>query len=357
MNELRRNDADDISSAGKKNIPEVAIVILNWNGWHFLEKFLPSVNNSTYLNKRIIVADNASTDDSVSFLQQHYPTVEIIKNKVNEGFAKGYNTALKKVQSDYYVLLNSDVEVTESWIEPIIHLMEGNKNIAACQPKILSYNNRSLFEYAGASGGWIDKFGYPFMRGRIFEVCEKDSGQYDTIQPCFWASGAALFIRSDAYHAMGGLDEDFFAHQEEIDLCWRLQLSGYEIFVHPSSVVYHVGGGALPKSNSRKTYLNYRNNLIMMHKNLSLSAAIWKIPFRFFLNGVAAFKSLAEGNIRYFKSIVHAHLGYISWIFKAKKRNRMRKYQGYIYGWYNGSIIWDHFIKKRKTFSEIIKIK
>jgi GT2 family glycosyltransferase len=354
MNEMRRNDADEDTTAGKKNIPEVAIVILNWNGRLFLEKFLPSITRSVYPNKRIIVADNASTDDSVAFLRVDYPSVEVILNPANEGFAKGYNTALKQVQSDYYVLLNSDVEVTENWIQPVIDLMEKDQAIAACQPKILSYNNKKLFEYAGASGGWMDNFGYPFMRGRIFDVCEEDKGQYDDAQACFWASGAALFVKVDAYHEMGGMDEYFFAHQEEIDLCWRMQAAGYKIFVEPASVVYHVGGGTLPKGNSRKTYLNFRNNLIMMHKNMPFLSAVWKIPFRIMLNGVAACKSLLQGDGGYFRAISRAHRGYIRWILKGKKPRRMHKKNAELSGWYHGSVVWDHFVKKCKTFSEII---
>lgn len=357
MKELRRNDADEETTAGNNKNPEVAIVILNWNGRHFLEKFLPSVTRSDYPHKCIIVADNASTDDSVIFLQQHYPFIGIIQNPVNEGFAKGYNRALKQVKSDYYILLNSDVEVTENWIQPIINLMESDKSIAACQPKILSYNNRRIFEYAGASGGWIDNFGYPFMRGRIFDVCETDKGQYDNAQPCFWASGAALFIKADAYHLMGGMDEYFFAHQEEIDLCWRLQLLGYKIFVQPASVVYHVGGGTLPRGNSRKAYLNFRNNLIMMHKNLSFIEALWKIPFRLLLNGIAACKSLVQGDPGYFLAIMKAHGGYFSWMFHEKKAAPASKQNNSLTGWYHGSVVWDHFIKKRKTFSEIIHSK
>jgi hypothetical protein len=353
MKELRRNDADELTAAGNK-YPEVAIVILNWNGRHFLEKFLPSVTGSDYSNKRVIVADNASTDDSIAFLQQNYPQVERILHPVNEGFAKGYNTALQQVRSDYYVLLNSDVEVSRDWIKPVITLMENDPLIAACQPKILAYDNKSMFEYAGASGGWIDNFGYPFMRGRIFDVCEADSGQYDDAAQCFWASGAALFVRASTYHAMGGLDEYFFAHQEEIDLCWRVQRAGYKVFVQPASVVYHVGGGTLPKGNSRKTYLNFRNNLIMMHKNLPLPAALWKIPFRLLLNGVTAMKSLLAGDTGYFWAISNAHRGYLKWILTAKKTKLPVKRGGVTGGWYHGSVVWDHFIKKRNTFSEII---
>ena len=217
--------------------PSVAIVILNWNGKKFLQQFLPSVVTSTYQNKRVIVADNASTDDSIAFVQQHFNTVEILTSKENNGFAKGYNYFLKQVKADYYVLLNSDVEVEASWIEPVIELMESNQLIAACQPKILSYHNKHLFEYAGSAGGWMDTLGYPFSRGRVFDVLEEDNGQYNDAAPVFWASGAAMFMKAKLFHAMDGFDEVFFAHQEEIDLCWRLQRNGYLIYSCPQSVV------------------------------------------------------------------------------------------------------------------------
>ncbi len=355
MNVMRSNDADELFAAGNPKDPEVAIVILNWNGRHFLEKFLPSVLASTYYNKRIIVADNASTDDSIGFLQANFPTIEIIINHSNEGFAKGYNSALKQVKSDYYVLLNSDVEVRPEWIEPVIKIMEADPLIAACQPKILAYDDQSQFEYAGASGGWIDNLGYPFARGRILDTCETDKGQYDTAGPCFWACGAAMFIKAALYHVHGGLDEYFFAHQEEIDLCWRLQLSGYKIFVQPASVVFHVGGGTLPKGNNRKTFLNFRNNLIMMHKNLSLGAACWKLPLRIMLNGVAAVKGLLGGDGGYFWAIAKAHRHYIKWIFVDQKRSVFTKATNRQFtGWYKGCIMWEYFIKKKKTFLEIV---
>ena len=336
-------------------MPSVAIVILNWNGRNFLERFLPYVMVSVYTNKRVIVADNASTDDSVSFLQQYYPQVELIQNSSNEGFAKGYNTALKQVQSDYYILLNSDVEVTPNWIGPVIELMESDATIAACQPKLLSFNNKKQFEYAGASGGWLDRFGYPFMRGRIFEVCEEDNGQYDNAQQCFWASGAALFVRSAVYHEMGGLDEYFFAHQEEIDLCWRMQQAGYKIFVQPASVVFHVGGGTLPKGNNRKTFLNFRNNIIMLAKNLSLGAALWKIPFRMGLDGLSALRGLMAGDSGYFVAVIKAHFHFIGWVLFHRKRSVFpKKKTGNLNGWYNGSVAWAYFIRKKKTFLEIV---
>lgn len=207
-------------------LPRVSIVILNWNGQRFLEQFMPSVMATTYANKEVVVVDNASTDDSVAFLQAQYPTVRILHNAGNYGFAKGYNEGLKRIEADYYVLLNSDVEVQPGWIEPMVQLLDGNPSIGACQPKLLQYHAKELFEYAGAAGGWLDCLGYPFARGRIFDVCEKDEGQYDSAEPIFWASGAAMFVRAELYHRVGGLDEYFFAHQEEIDLCWRMQLAG-----------------------------------------------------------------------------------------------------------------------------------
>jgi len=335
--------------------PTVAIVILNWNGRKYLEKFLPSVLASLYQNKIIIVADNASTDDSVDFLQKNYPQVTLIQNSINEGFARGYNLALKQVTADYYVLLNSDVEVTPNWIAPIIELMESDVLIAACQPKLLAYHNKDQFEYAGASGGWLDILGYPFMRGRVFDDCEKDTGQYDTDQQCFWASGAAFFVRSSVYHQLGGLDEFFFAHQEEIDFCWRAQLAGYTIFVQPASVVYHVGGGTLPKGNSRKTFLNFRNNLVMMAKNLSLATALWKIPFRLMLDGVSAWRAILGGDSGYFIAICKAHVDFVGWLLSNKKQSVFpTKKDGKLYGLYKGSVVWAYFIQKKKTFLEIV---
>jgi GT2 family glycosyltransferase len=358
MNGLRRNDDEALDTAGIKKNPSVAVVILNWNGRKFLEQFLPSVMASVYDNKRVIVADNASTDDSVMFLQQQYPQIEIIQNSSNEGFAKGYNTALQQVQSDYYILLNSDVEVTPYWITPVIELMESDAAIAACQPKLLAYHNKNLFEYAGASGGWMDDFGYPFMRGRVFDICEEDKGQYDTAQQCFWASGAALFVKANVYHALGGLDNYFFAHQEEIDFCWRLQLAGYKVFVQPASVVYHVGGGTLPKGNSKKTFLNFRNNLIMQAKNFPLATALWKIPFRLGLDAIAAWKSLLSGDAGYFMAIVKAHVHFFKWVLVDKKQSVFPiKKEGGLSGWYNGSVVWQYFIKKKKTFLEIVDNK
>jgi GT2 family glycosyltransferase len=338
-----------------EKLPRVAVVILNWNGKKYLEKFLPSVMTSSYKNMEIIVADNASTDDSIIFLLQNYPSITILENDTNEGFAKGYNTALQQIKADYFVLLNSDVAVTKGWIEPIITLMEADKKIAACQPKILSENNNNLFEYAGASGGFIDKYGYPFARGRILENIEADNGQYDNALPCFWASGAAMFVRAQVYKDLGGLDEYFFAHQEEIDLCWRMQLSGYKVYVQPASVVYHVGGGTLPKGNSKKTYLNFRNNLIMLYKNSSTSRLITLLPIRFLLDAIAAYKGLFSGDFGFFKAIIKAHIHFIGWVlFKQNQSLFAPKKHVNLQGYYNGSILWQYYAKQKKKFFEIV---
>lgn len=340
-------------------LPSVAIVILNWNGKHHLQQFLPSVLSTQYDNYRVVVADNASTDDSVGFLRLHYPQIEIIQLQKNFGFAKGYNEALKEVRSDYYVLLNSDVEITPGWLSPIIDLLEQDVEHAACQPKILSYKKRDLFEYAGAAGGWLDAYGYPFARGRVFDICEEDKGQYDETKEVFWATGASLIIKSKIFHQMDGFDEYFFAHQEEIDLCWRMQLAGYKIFCCPKAVVYHVGGGTLPRGNSLKTFLNFRNNQIMLAKNLPFSEKWWKIPYRILLDDVSALKGLIAGDGGYFLSIIKAHFAFFYWLFfkRRKKKTGRRIKMVRLSGHYSGNIAWQHFVKKKTLFSQIVREK
>lgn len=338
------------------SFPAVAIVILNYNGRNYLEKFLPSVIISTYQNKKIIVADNGSTDDSVAFLKLNFPTVEIILLEKNFGFAGGYNEALKKVDADYYILLNSDVEVTANWVEDLIALMESDKKIAACQPKILSYIEKNKFEHAGACGGWIDTLGYAFARGRIFDICEDDNGQYNTNAKIFWATGAALCIRAELFNAMNGFDAYLFAHMEEIDLCWRLQRKGYLIYCCASSVVYHLGGGTLNKTNSRKTYLNFRNNLIILLKNFSFSEAVWKIPLRILMDWLFALKSLIQGDVKSFAAVFKAHGSIIKWIFLHHPKQKLPLYKiNVLHGVYKSSLVWNYFIKKKKHFSEIIQ--
>ena len=336
-------------------IPKIAIVILNWNGKNFLQQFLPSVLSTTYSNHEVIVADNGSSDDSLNFMRSNYPAIRLIRFEHNLGFAKGYNEALKQIEADYYALLNSDAETEPGWLQPMVRLLESDVSIAACQPKLLLFANKKMFEYSGAAGGWLDKYGYPFARGRVFDVCEEDHGQYDQQEPIFWASGAALFIRARVFHEMQGFDEYFFAHQEEIDLCWRLQLAGYKIYSCPASVVYHVGGGTLPKGNSRKTYLNFRNNKIMLSKNLPFSKKLLVIPVRDLLDAVSAWKGLLTGDGGYFIAIIRAHLAFMKWWLFYKKRSvfpadKTKPLSGHL----PKNVAWLHFVKKKKFFSEIV---
>lgn len=336
----------------------VAVVILNWNGKKYLADFLPSVLASTYLNLNVYVADNGSTDDSIEFLESHFPQVNILVNPQNDGFAAGYNKALSHIKEDISILLNSDVEVTPGWIEPIIALFNQDPLLGAVQPKVLDYYKRDHFEYAGAAGGWIDRYGYPFSRGRLFDRLEKDEHQYDDSTRVFWASGAAMFIRTEIFKKMGGFDPYFFAHQEEIDLCWRMQLEGYHIMICPRSVVYHIGGGTLTKENPRKTYLNFRNNLIMLYKNLSGSERIWVMLIRFFLDAISAWKSLVSGKSSYFFAVAKAHFGFFSWLLFYRSKSLYATHRiGKIYGKYNGNIVLEHFLKGKNRFSEIIPTK
>lgn len=348
----------------KKNVkyPKVAIVILNFNGRRHLQQFLPSVLASTYPNCEIIVADNASTDDSISFLKQHFPDVRLLQFKTNYGFAEGYNQALREVKAEYYVLLNSDVEVSPAWVEPIIDLMERDPAAAACQPKIKSYAEKNKFEYAGASGGWIDRFGYPFCRGRVFAITEEDRGQYDDTQEIFWASGAAFFIRAPLFHNIGGFDGDYFAHAEEIDLCWRLKNAGYKILVRPRSVVYHVGGGTLSYNTPFKTYLNFRNTLVTILKNERANQLPRLILIRLLLDGLAAVLFLFQGKFKHIHSILKAHGYFYRYFFKNLKKRR--KYRELIQkvsisrspnwqGRYSGSIVWQYFGKNKRYFRQL----
>jgi GT2 family glycosyltransferase len=338
--------------------PTVIVVILNWNGRKYLQQFLPSVVSSTYTNLEIVVADNGSTDDSMAFVRSNFPNIRIIELKENFGFARGYNEALKQLDADYFVLLNSDVEVRPGWIEPMIDLMQRNPKIGVCQPKLLMYSDHKSFEYAGAAGGWLDHLGYPFARGRIFDYCEEDQGQYNNTEPIFWATGAAMFVRAQLYHELNGLDEYFFAHQEEIDFCWRVQLAGYDVYACPASVVYHVGGGTLPKGNATKVFLNFRNNLVMMAKNLPLSQSLWKIPFRFVLDTISAFKSLFEGQGTYFIAVFRSHFAFIGWMFRKQDKRFMPAVRDVaLQGWFRGSVVWLHFIRGKKKFSEIVRNK
>lgn len=342
--------------------PTVSIVILNYNGKKWLEQFLPSViTHNTYKHAEIIVADNASTDDSIAFMHQHFPNIRLVINKSNTGYAGGYNEALKQIKSDIYVLLNSDVEVSANWIEHVVHFMQQDEKMAACQPKILSYHERNKFEYAGAAGGFMDKFGYPFCRGRIFDTCEEDKGQYNVSGEIFWASGACLFIRAELFHAAGGFDEEFFAHMEEIDLCWRLKNLGYSIGYCAESVVYHVGGGTLNKSNPKKTYLNFRNNRKLLRKNFTETELNVIYNRRNQLDQIAALVALAKGNIQEAKAIRQGLNDYKESIDKwdkKRKENEQRQIEIAIdkpnkFGILEESIVWNYFVKGNKKFSAL----
>ena len=341
--------------------PSVAVVILSWNGRKFLEQFIPPLLKTTYPNASFHIADNASSDDTVQFVSANFPSIKIIRIEKNYGFAEGYNIALKQVEADYYVLLNQDVEVPAGWIEPIIALMEKDKKIAACQSKMLEYDNKERFEYAGATGGFIDRHGYAFCRGRFFKSTEKDNGQYDTVSEIVWACGACMFIRSKLFHDLGGLDDDFFAHFEEIDLCWRLKNAGYSIVYCPASVVYHVGGGSLPQGNPKKTYLNYRNNLCALMKNLPGESIASILSIRFVLDIISASKLLLSGNWRDYLAIAKAHFYFITRLSKlmAKRRAAWQAVEHNKIappnrkGFYRGSIIMDYFIRRIRNFSEL----
>lgn len=332
----------------------VAIVILNWNGKTLLEKFLKSVTESEYDNLQIIVADNASTDDSLDYLKNYFPDVRLIQNKENFGFAEGYNQALKQVDADYFVLLNSDVEVPKNWIRPVIDLMENDDKIAVAQPKVLWQKQKNSFEYAGAAGGFIDSFGFTFCRGRVFDNLELDLQQYNQDIPVFWASGAAFFIKSSAWTLAKGFDGDLFAHMEEIDLCWRLKNKGYKVMVCTSSQVYHVGGGTLDASSPFKNYLNFRNNLIIMYKNLPFSQAYLKIFIRLWFDLAAWFQFALKGKMDFAFAINKAHFHFFKSSFKTfSKRESHQLALDKHDGVYQGSVVYQYFIRKKKYFNEL----
>ncbi len=336
---------------------KVAVVILNWNGKKFLEQFLPVVcRHSSENNTEVIVADNGSTDDSVSFLKDQFPEVRIIEFQQNYGFALGYHKALELIDAEYYMLLNSDVEVTPDWLAPLAAVMDNDPSIGACMPKIRSYYNRDHFEYAGACGGFIDRFGYPFCRGRILSVIEKDEGQYDSQRSVFWATGACMLVRAETYKKAGGFDGEFFAHMEEIDLCWRIRRLGYNIVVVPSSTVYHIGGGTLPNNNPRKLYLNYRNSLFLLFKNLPLYQLVPVMLTRMILDGASALSYLLSGSGKFCFAVFRAHMAFYRRIplLISKRRNiRHIIHRGKIKEIYPGSIIFDFFVKRKRYFSEI----
>lgn len=345
----------------KKTLPNISIVILNYNTRKYLAEFLPGVLSGAPQGARIVVADNDSDDDSVDFVKANFPRISCLELSKNHGYAKGYNHALKEEDADYYVLLNSDVETPKGWLEPIIQYLEDHPRVAACQPKIRAYANKNAFEHAGASGGWMDIMGYPFCRGRILNVIEEDEGQYDDATEIFWASGAAMVIRAELFHKIGGFDDDYFAHFEEIDLCWRLKRAGYGIAVVPQSVVYHIGGGTLNYVSPNKTYLNFRNSLYTLFKNESKRNLFWIVFFRLILDGAAALLFLSQGKFDFIWMIIKAHIRfYARFPVLVKKRKHYKKLveEARVGHWnagglYRGSVIWNFYMKKRKKFSQL----
>lgn len=327
-------------------------MILNWNGRKFLEKFLPPLLLHSEGEVEIIVADNASTDDSLDFLKNNYPAIRTINLDRNSGFAGGYNLALKQTEADYYVLLNSDIQVTPDWIMPVIRLMEKDPLIAACQPKIRSYSEPSRFEYAGAAGGFLDQYGYPFCRGRIFQELEEDTGQYDDETEIFWATGACMFVKAKIFHEMGGLDEDFFAHMEEIDFCWRLQNNGYKIMYCPGSKVYHIGGGTLPKASWRKTFYNFRNNLILLYKNLPDDMLLRVFATRFIMDGIAAMRFLFTAGFKDFFAVMKAHFSFYGSFSKIREKRKMLHHRP-MRNTYRKNMVFEHFLNGKKKFSDL----
>ena len=336
---------------------KVAIVILNWNGQAMLEKYMPSVLQYSKDEATVYVADNASTDQSMEMLRQHFPGVKLIQLEKNWGFAEGYNKALKQVDAEYYLLLNSDIEVTHHWLTPMTEYLDNHPDVAACQPKLLSIFDKDRFEYAGASGGYLDHFGYPFCRGRIFETVEEDNGQYDYATDILWATGAALMIRSKDYWEAGGLDGRFFAHNEEIDLCWRLRIRGRRIVCLPESYVYHVGGGTLPKGNPMKTFLNFRNNLTMLHKCLPEENLKRVMRWRWWLDYLAAWEMLIlKRNVGDFRAVYRARRAFKRWRkdFEAdRKAIQASRVAKEIPERRAFSLLWQYYVKGRKTFAQL----
>jgi GT2 family glycosyltransferase len=336
---------------------KTAVVILNWNGIKFLEKFIPKlIEHTTIPNVDLYVADNFSSDNSVEFLEKKIPQIINIKLDKNWGFAEGYNKALQQINADYFVLLNSDVEVTENWLQPLIVEMEKDKNIGACMPKIKDFNQKNKFEYAGACGGFLDKYAYPFCRGRIFDTIEVDENQYNNPIEVFWASGACFVVKAELYKKIGGLDKDFFAHMEEIDLCWRIKNSGYKIMVFPQSEVYHVGGGTLAKSNPKKTYLNFRNNLSLIFKNIESNKLIQIIIIRLFLDGIAAIKFLLTGYFKDFWAVVKAHFSFYFLLPSLIKKRKLIKQKMQLKSYsklFSKSVVFEYFVKKKKSYSKL----
>ena len=339
------------------NWSKIAVVILCWNGRKFLEEFLPSLIQFQSADSDIVVADNASTDDSLSFLRQNFPTVKIIAPEKNFGFAEGYNQAIKKIDSEYIVLINQDVAVTQNWLAPLLSVMENDDRVGAVHPRIHAHLQPTYFEYAGAAGGWIDKYGYTFCRGRVFDSVEEDQHQFPQSAEVFWASGACMLVRKKVYESLEGLDGDFFAHMEEIDFCWRLKNAGYRVMYCADATVYHLGGGSLPHGNPFKTYLNFRNNLAMIAKNLP-EKRFRTLMLRMMLDQLAAIRSLLTFHFKDFLAIQRAHIYFLTHMKKINsKRTKSSIPFLQMQGVYNGSIVWNYFLKGKKKFTDIVTEK
>lgn len=334
----------------------VSVVILNYNGEKLLRQFLPSVVSHSQ-QAEVIVADNGSSDQSLQILKTEFPSVRVIALESNYGFCGGYNRALKQVQSEFYVLLNSDVEVTPGWLDPLLNLMNTKPDVAAVQPKILSWHAPNKFEYAGAAGGFIDAYGYPFCRGRIFGYVEEDDGQYDDERPVFWATGACFIVRSEVFHRFGGFDEDLFAHMEEIDLCWKINRAGGKVMYTGRSTVYHVGAGTLGYESPRKTFLNFRNNLVLIYKHLDTSELFLKLPFRILLDWLAMLVFLIKGKGRNACSVIHAHADFLKNIARHQRKRKALQSEYPRYTRDNihpGLIIFDYYLRSRKRIASVI---
>lgn len=335
---------------------KTAIVILNWNGVNMLTRFLPNVLDYSRDEAVVYVADNASTDNSVEILKRHFPEVRLIIFDRNWGFAEGYNKALEQIEAEYYVLLNSDVEVSHHWLTPLTEFMDNHPEAAACQPKLLSEKNRDSFEYSGACGGYIDFYGYPFCRGRVFDVVENDDGQYDYVAEVLWATGACMMVRASDFKAAGGFDSRFFAHCEEIDLCWRLWLMGRKVFCVPDSYVYHIGGGTLPRNNPMKTFLNFRNNLTMLYKNLPDDTLGRVMRVRTVLDYVAALQALCAGRIGDCKAIIKGRRAFKEWLpeyREVRESVQNRRKVDNVVGIYRHSILWQYYVKGKRKYAEL----
>ncbi|RYD77586.1 MAG: glycosyltransferase family 2 protein [Sphingobacteriales bacterium] len=356
--EVNSNEAGKLITTNNEQsyIPKLAVVVLSYNGKSLLEKFLPPIIATKTSYSEIYVVDNASTDGTYEFIQQNFPQVKLIRLEINKGFTNGYVQSLPQIKAEYYALVSSDVEVSEGWIDPVINLMDSDKSIGLVQPKIKSYNQKTHFEYSGAGGAYIDTFGYPFCRGRMFFTIEEDKGQYDDIVETFWCSGACMFIRADVYHYLNGFDNDYYAHMEDIDLSWRAKNAGYKVMICPQSVVYHVGGHIISYGSPPKIFRNYKNGLIMMVKNLPDGQIWWKIPFRILLDMVAGLRALLTGNPKELQAIFKAHIEFVSGFRQWMKKRKLAKTQvknPNLKGVYPRSVVRQYFLAAKRKFTDL----